>query len=40
MYDDHGEFRELDIAGAVARRTGRLSVKKLAALPIVGGMEL
>lgn len=37
MYDDHGELRELDIAGAVAGRTGRVSVKELAATPVVGG---
>ncbi|THV45479.1 hypothetical protein BGAL_0483g00020 [Botrytis galanthina] len=36
MYDDHGELRELDIAGAVAGRTGRVSVRELAATPVVG----
>ncbi|TGO10915.1 hypothetical protein BTUL_0122g00270 [Botrytis tulipae] len=39
MYDDHGELRELDIAGAVAGRTGRVSVRELAATPVVGGMR-
>ncbi|KAF7935625.1 hypothetical protein EAE99_002605 [Botrytis elliptica] len=37
MYDDHGELRELDIAGAVAERTGRVSVRELAATPVGGG---
>ncbi|TGO67636.1 hypothetical protein BOTNAR_0038g00270 [Botryotinia narcissicola] len=37
MYDDHGELRELDVAGAVAGRTGRVSVRELAAMPVVGG---
>ncbi|KAM0176713.1 hypothetical protein ACHAPC_009089 [Botrytis cinerea] len=37
MYDDHGELRELDIAGAVAGRTGRVSLRELAATPVVGG---
>ncbi|TGO63366.1 hypothetical protein BCON_0013g00100 [Botryotinia convoluta] len=37
MYDDHGELRELDIAGAVAGRTGRMSLRELAATPVVGG---
>ncbi|KAF7959643.1 hypothetical protein EAE96_001258 [Botrytis aclada] len=37
MYDDHGELRELDIAGAVAGRTGRVSVRELAATHVVGG---
>ncbi|TGO82019.1 hypothetical protein BPOR_0943g00030 [Botrytis porri] len=37
MCDDHGELRELDIAGAVAGRTGRVSVRELAATPVVGG---
>ncbi|KAF5877613.1 uncharacterized protein Bfra_001980 [Botrytis fragariae] len=36
MYDDHEELRELDIAGAVAGRTGRVSVRELAATPVVG----
>lgn len=37
MYDDHGELRELDIAGAVAGRPGRVSIRELAATPVVGG---
>ncbi|KAF7932942.1 uncharacterized protein EAE97_008709 [Botrytis byssoidea] len=37
LYDDHGELQELDVAGAVAGRTGRVSVRELAATPVVGG---
>ncbi|TGO35918.1 hypothetical protein BHYA_0141g00140 [Botrytis hyacinthi] len=37
MYDDHGELRELDVAGTVAGRMGRMSVRELAATPVVGG---
>ncbi|KAF7899633.1 hypothetical protein EAF00_003969 [Botryotinia globosa] len=37
IYDDHGELRELDVAGAIAERTGRVSVRELAATPVVGG---
>ncbi|KAI9641616.1 hypothetical protein NHQ30_009470 [Ciborinia camelliae] len=37
IYDHRGEFRELDVAGAVAGRMGRVSVRELAATPVMGG---
>lgn len=37
IYDNRGELRELDTAGAVAGRIGRVSVRELAATPVTGG---